>query len=189
MKARRTALLVHGMGSNKRWWDPLQDSLQAIGIEPQPLSLSSLEDDGPEAWCREVRHHTGQKPLVLLMGHSLGAAVCLEVARTAPVAGVFLLALPPFFADFSPAPPPATGLSKAASARATSFLKTTCARASEITVECVHFVGSADPWVPVEQARRFPFRLVVIPGVGHGLNRSSVFQERLVHQLAVHRFC
>jgi pimeloyl-ACP methyl ester carboxylesterase len=133
------------MGSDTRWWDPLRDALQVIGIEPQPLSLPSLEDDGPEAWCREVRHHTGQKPLVLLMGHSLGAVVCLEVARTTPVAGVLLLACPPFFADFSPASPPATGLSKAALARATSFLKATCAHASEITAQCVHFVGSKDP--------------------------------------------
>jgi pimeloyl-ACP methyl ester carboxylesterase len=207
--ARLTALLVHGMGGSPSWWNPLLPVLKRAGLAAIPLRLPSLEDAGPEMWCDEVLNHAGRTPIVLI-GHSLGAAVCMEAARVKPVKGLVLLACPPFLPDFTPQPPPDTGLSAAAIGRVGRFLRRACKNAlldvlcnrSPETkssgrsvsspvggqvfnnkLNCVHFVGSSDRWVPVEQARRLPFPLVVIPGTGHGLNRSTRLADQLLQHL------
>ena len=180
------AILVHGLGAGPSWWNPLRPALEQAGLAAQAVQLPSLETAGPESWRDEVIAGIGDEP-VLLIGHSLGAAVCLEAARLKPVAGLVLLSCPPFLSDFTPPPPPDSGLSVAAIARMERFLRAACAQAAPATTGTVHFVGSADAWVPVEQARRLPFRLVVVPGAGHDLNRSAAFAGQLIQQLQAFR--
>jgi len=179
---RATALLIHGMGGSPAWWNPLLPALERIGLSALPLRLPSLEDAGPERWRDEVLARISEPP-VILIGHSLGAAVCLEVARSKPVEDLVLLSCPPFLADFTPEPPPHTGLSAAAIKRVERFLRAACDNAPQISTRSIHFVGSSDRWVPVEQARRLPFPLDVIPGTGHGLNRSRRLARQLVEHL------
>jgi pimeloyl-ACP methyl ester carboxylesterase len=208
-KTRTTALLIHGMGRGPAWWNPLLPVLERARLAAIPLRLPSLEATGPETWRDKVLAHIGKTPVVLI-GHSLGAAVCLEAARVKPVEGLVMLACPPFLPDFTPQPPPDTGLSAAAIKRVERFLRRTCKNALldffcnrgneahvsgqsesphvgcyglENMLDCVHFVGSSDRWVPVEQARRLPFPLVVIPGTGHGLNRSIRLADQLLQRL------
>jgi pimeloyl-ACP methyl ester carboxylesterase len=94
-KLRATALLVYGMGGGLSWWDPLLPALERAGLAAPALRLPSLEDAGLESWLEEVLAHIGKEPVVLI-GHSLGAAVCLEAARLKPVEYLVLLACPPF---------------------------------------------------------------------------------------------
>jgi pimeloyl-ACP methyl ester carboxylesterase len=181
-KPHATALLVHGMGGSQSWWNPLLPVLERAGLAAIPLRLPSLEDAGPETWRDEVLAHIGKTPVVLI-GHSLGAAVCLEAARMKPVERLVMLACPPFLPDFTPEPPPDTGLSAAAIERVGRFLRAACANARQIPAGSIHFVGSSDRWVPVVQARRLPFPLIVIPGAGHGLNRSIRLAGQLLRHL------
>jgi len=181
-KARLTAVLVHGMGASPEWWAPIVAVLEHAGIAARPLTMPSLERAGPEAWCDEVLSQLGDEP-VILMGHSLGAAVCMEAARCQPVGCLILLACPPFHPDFSPPPPPDTGLCLTATARVGRFLRRACANAAQVAADAVHFVGAADPWIPVAQARRLPFPLVVIPRANHGLNKSATFTTQLLRHV------
>lgn len=183
-KPRATALLVHGMGGSPSWWNPLLPVLERSGLAALALRLPSLEDAGPETWRDEVLAHVGKTPVVLI-GHSLGAAVCLEAARVKPVEDLVMLACPPFLPDFTPEPPPDTGLSTAAIKRIERFLRAACDHARHIPTGSIHFVGSSDRWVPVAQARRLPFPLVVIPGAGHGLNRSIRLADQLFQHLCL----
>jgi pimeloyl-ACP methyl ester carboxylesterase len=146
------------------------------------LRLPSLEVAGPETWRDEVLTHIGKTPVVLI-GHSLGAAVCLEAARAKPVERLVLLACPPFLPDFTPEPPPNSGLSAAAIKRVGLFLRVACNNARQNSTGSIHFVGSSDWWIPVAQARRLPFPLVVIPGAGHALNRSTWLADQLLQHL------
>jgi hypothetical protein len=43
-KTRMTALLVHGMGGNPSWWNPLLPVLERAGLAALALRLPSLED-------------------------------------------------------------------------------------------------------------------------------------------------
>lgn len=182
VKGRLTVLLVHGMGAQAGWWSRIGAVLGRNGIESRALQLPCLELAGPEAWCDVVMAHSGEHP-VILIGHSLGAAVCMEVARIRSVAALVLLACPPFFPDFRPPPPPRTGLSAAARARVARFLRKACAQATAMQIDTVHFVGTTDRWVPVEQAQRLPFPVVLIPRAGHELNRSTRFAAELLHHI------
>ncbi len=120
---------------------------------------------------------------IILIGHSLGAAVCLHVARRYPVDLLVMLACPTFWPDFEPDPPPHSGLSDAALERAAEFLKRVCASSVRVRAPAVHFVGLQDRWVPASQARRLPVPLVVVPGAGHGLVRSALFRRLLIRRL------
>ena len=181
---RATALLVHGMGGSPSWWNPLLPVLERAGLDALALRLPSLEIAGPESWRDEVLAHIGKEPVVLI-GHSLGAAVCLEATRLKPVDYLVLLACPPFLPDFTPEPPPGSGLSAAALKRVGPFLRTACDNARLISTGCIHFVGELDRWVPIAQARRLPFPLIAIPGAGHSLNRSTRLAEQLFKHLRV----
>jgi pimeloyl-ACP methyl ester carboxylesterase len=145
--------------------------------------LPELENVGPEGWRAAVLAEMGPEP-VILIGHSLGAAICMDVARTHAVASLVLLACPPFLPDFTPQPPPDTGISAATLRRIARFVRNVCDNAAQVSVRSVHFVGELDRWAPCEQARRLPFPLVVIPGAGHGLNRSTLLARRLAEFLA-----
>jgi pimeloyl-ACP methyl ester carboxylesterase len=187
VRASTAILLVHGLGSRPAWWKPLLPALHRIGLRPRALTLPSLEDHGPESWCRVVLRHLGRSPTVLI-GHSLGAAVCAAVARQHRVEALVLLACPPFLPDHTPPPPPGTGLSAAAIARVERFLRSACAQAPPGARRCVHFIGANDRWVPEDQARRLPFPIVVIPGAGHGLNRSPALAAELIRFLLASGF-
>lgn len=182
MKPRLKAVLVHGLGSNPGWWSSIAGPLERIGIVPCAPALPSLESEGPEAWCRATVAQLDDTPTILI-GHSLGAGVCMDVARAHPVAALILLSCPPFLGDFTPDPPPDTGLSVSAIARVGRFLLAACAKQAPVNTEAIHFAGAADPWVPTKQARRLPFPLETISGVGHGLNRSPRFVLRLVRHI------
>jgi pimeloyl-ACP methyl ester carboxylesterase len=183
-KPRTTALLVHGMGGSPSWWNPLLPVLERASLAAIPLRLPSLEDAGPESWRDEVLAHIGKAPVVLI-GHSLGAAVCLEAARLKPVEDLVMLACPPFLPDFKPEPPPGSGLSAAAIKRVGRFLRTACDHAPQISARSIHFVGASDRWVPIAQARRLPFPLIAIPGAGHSLNRSARLADQLLQHLCL----
>jgi pimeloyl-ACP methyl ester carboxylesterase len=176
------ALLVHGVGSSSAWWNPLLPVLEKAGLKPLPLRMPSLKDGDPTLWRDQVLAHIQSEPVVLI-GHSLGAAVSIEVALARPVASLILLACPPFFADFTPEPPPEAALSATARKNAAHFLRAACENSTRLACPTIHFVGERDRWVPVVQARRLPFRSVEIPDAGHSLNRSPKFAEELLQHL------
>jgi MoaA/NifB/PqqE/SkfB family radical SAM enzyme/predicted alpha/beta hydrolase family esterase len=170
------------MDQNRTWWDPLAGALAGLDIAPVALDMPSLETEGPEAWEREIVRHLRGQPAILI-GHSLGAAACLRAARDAAVDGVFLLACPLFSGHFYPPPPPAQ-LSTRAVARVTRFLKAASDQAAAFSGTPL-IVGDRDPFVPLDQARRFPFRTVVVPNAGHEINRAPSLIPILLEQIAV----
>ena len=182
VRPRLAILLVHGMGVGPDWWYPIASSLRRFRVTVRALKMPSLETAGPAAWCVAILRELPRGPAILV-GHSLGAAVCLEVGRRRRVEGLVMLACPPFFADFTPPEPPETDLSAGALRRVARFLRRVCQRAGAPPGHSVHFVGTADPWVPVPQARRLPVPLVAIPGAGHALNRSPRLVKKLARQL------
>ena len=183
MKARLNALLVHGMGSDPSWWNPFLPRLHEIRIDAQALSLPSLEQNGPGIWCEAVKQRIGSEPVILL-GHSLGAAVCLRAALEKPVAQLILLALPPFVAGFFPKPPQSK-LSVTALARVARYLRAASELADRVACEVVHVVGEKDLSVPVEHARKLPFPLVAIPSAGHESNLSPQAVTTVIKHIAL----
>jgi MoaA/NifB/PqqE/SkfB family radical SAM enzyme len=47
----------------------------------------------------------------------------------------------------------------------------------------VHFIGERDPFIPVVQARRFPFQTMVIPSAGHELNRAPGLAPAVIEHI------
>jgi pimeloyl-ACP methyl ester carboxylesterase len=182
MKPRRSALLIHGLGSRPGWWDPFLPGLRHLGIEPAAVVLPSLETAGPEAWVTCVRKRA--KGTSLLLGHSLGAAVALEAAREVACDAVLLLAMPTLNRVVSPEPPRETGLSATALARVASFLRRVNESPPTLPMEVTHVVGAKDPHVMLWHARRLPYPLHVILGAGHDLSRSARVVERVLQQAA-----
>ena len=171
MKRRLSALLIHGMGSRAAWWEPFLPSLRLLDIEPFPLEMPSLEGSGPEAWVARARKHA--KGVSLALGHSLGAAVVLEVARSAAFDAVVLLAMPTIKGTVAPEPPQDTGLSATALARVARFIRRLNESPPALTMETVHVFGAADPHVAADSARQSPYGSHILPGVGHDLNRPA----------------
>lgn len=182
MKTRVQALLVHGMGSFPGWWDPFLAPLEAIGVRGVALEMPSLADAGPEAWCAGVVRRIGPGPTVLV-GHSLGAAVCLMASLEARVDGLILLACPPFVGGFSPQPPRTGRLSVTAVARIGRFLRRACECAARVTAPAIHLVGDADAHVPVAEARRLPFPLETVSDADHDLDRSPAAISAVMRHL------
>ncbi len=165
----RRALLVHGMGSDASWWDPFLQPLRENGVEPVALELPALEQGGAASWCETVLNQMNGEP-VILIGHSLGAAVCIRAALAKPVSQLVILALPPFVEGFTPRPP-RTSLPAAAVADTARYLRETSAQAGKLTGRFVHILGDNDPAAPLAHARQLPLPVVVVPAAGHQLNR------------------
>lgn len=101
MDVNQTLVLLHGGGADHRAWTPLIRRLPP-GTEVLALDLAghggeSGFDYGPDVVPRladliagELRNRGVETPLVL--GHSLGGAVALELARLVRVSGVIALA-------------------------------------------------------------------------------------------------
>jgi pimeloyl-ACP methyl ester carboxylesterase len=178
----KTAVLVHGVGSSPAWWNPLLPVLKRAGLKPLPLRLPPLINGDPTLWRDEVVTHIKNKSVVLI-GHSLGAAVCIEAALAVPVGDLVLLACPPFLADFTPPPPPEAALPAVARKNAAQFLRAACEHSARLTCPAIHFVGARDRWAPVAEARRLPVSLVEIPETGHSLNRSTRLADELFQRL------
>lgn len=171
MKRRLSALLIHGMGSRAAWWEPFLPSLRLLNIEPFPLEMPSLERSGPEAWVARARKHA--KGVSLALGHSLGAAVVLEAARSAAFDAVVLLAMPTINGICAPDPPRDTGLSASALVRVARFICRLNESPPVLATETAHVVGSGDPHVMADCARQLPYPLHLLRGVGHDLSRPA----------------
>ena len=182
MRTRAQALLVHGLDSRPAWWDAFLPPLEEIGVRGAALAMPSLAEAGPEAWCEEVARRIGSEP-TFLIGHSLGAAVCLMASLATPVAGLVLLACPPFVGGFSPPAPPVRSLSVTALARVARFLRHACDCAGRVKAEAIHLVGESDAHVPLAQARRLPFPLETVPAAGHQLNQSALAVSAVMRHL------
>ena len=182
MRARLTALLIHGMGSNPAWWDPFLRPLEELGIESAPLPMPPLQAGGPDRWVAEVLGHAVRGPAILV-GHSLGAAVALTAARRRPFEGVVLLAMPPFLDDFSPPAPRVPDLNATVMADVARFLREASRPAPAPPFDIVHFLGGKDAYIPAAQAKRLAFPLVVIPDAGHNLAESPALIRAVVEHL------
>jgi pimeloyl-ACP methyl ester carboxylesterase len=178
----RRVLLVHGMGSDPTWWNPFLAPLQQHGLAPVALSLPPLAVAGAEGWVNAVITHIANEPTALV-GHSLGAAVCIAVALQRPVERLVALSLPAFVAGFTPAPP-RTDLPPATVAATARFLRATIANAGQLLGRAVLVLGENDPAAPLVHARQLPLPVTVIAGAGHQLNRYpqavSIVTELLV---------
>lgn len=183
MKPRLRALLLHGLGHDPSWWEPVSAALEELGVATEAVFLPPLEGGGPEGWVETVvRRAAGEAPL--LIGHSLGAAVALQAARNVPTAGLVLLACPSAFGPAPPRPPAAPTLSLTALVRVAQFLRKASLEAGEVGVPTVHFVGDADPLVSLEHAARLPHPVVTVPGATHDLNESAAFRRALCRHVA-----
>jgi len=177
------AILVHGIGSRSSWWKPVFPGLESLGIEPVAPDMPPPDVEGGEAWVKEVISHVTDVPTILA-GHSLGAAACIQAALRCKVEGLILLACPPFFPDFAPPAPNVEGVSPKTMALVARFLRQASDMAGQVKTDSVHFVGDNDYFVPVEQARRLPFPVVVVPSADHDLNRSLAFRNSLMEYLS-----
>lgn len=183
MRQRLSAVLVHGMGNDASWWDPLASELAEMEIDVEALTLPSLLDAGPESWVEEVvRSVDGKKPL--LVGHSLGAAVALEAAQRVPVAGVVLLACPVFFGERVPPSPQGAQLPLTAAARVLRFLRGAASNAGGLGAPVAHFLGDADRYVSLDDAGRLPFPVSVVPAADHDLSQSASFRKAFFRHIA-----
>lgn len=182
MKSRISALLIHGMGSRATWWAPFLPSLRLLGIRPLPLEMPSLEASGPEVWVARVREHA--QGIALVMGHSLGAAVALDAARAESFAAVLLLAMPTIRGTVAPEPPQDTGLTAPALARVARFIRRLNESPPALTAETVHVFGADDAHVVADCARALPYRLQILPGVGHDLSHAPSVVAQIVEIVA-----
>jgi MoaA/NifB/PqqE/SkfB family radical SAM enzyme/predicted alpha/beta hydrolase family esterase len=185
MKNRATALLVHGMGNTPAWWRPIAQRLEKLQIEPVPLVMPSLEVAGPESWVETVLRRKTSLP-VLVIGHSLGAAVALQAARMRGAELCILLAMPPFLEDYTPPPPEGHTCSMTALARVTRFLRSVCGEgANGFPVPAVHIVGGNDRYVPIDKAGQLPIPVVPVSGATHELNTSLLGIREIVKAVVV----
>ena len=182
MKPQLPALLIHGMGSHPAWWDPFLPGLRRLDIQPAPLLLPSLETAGPEAWVTSVRERANG--VSILLGHSLGAAVVLEVARAVACDAVLLLGMPTINREVAPEPPRETGLSATALSRVAHFIRRVNEAPPRLPMEVVHVVGTDDPHVVAACARQLPYGLRFLRGVGHDLSRSPAAVARVLEVIA-----
>jgi len=176
------------MGSAAAWWEPLRPVLTRHGLKPHAVELPSLESAGPESWAAVVLQAIPTRGRVVLIGHSLGGGVCLDVVRRRAVDLLVLLAVPPFWPGGTPLPPPRTALSAAAVERVERYLRRVCAGPPPAGMPVVHFVGSKDRWVSEEQSRKGPFAVRMIHGAGHSLVHSAHLGHALGEVLAAHGF-
>jgi pimeloyl-ACP methyl ester carboxylesterase len=95
----RAIVLVHGGGDNAATWHGLVPPLSALGrvIAPDLAGHGRSDDaplDGPPTFHHDVDvllGHLGLDVPPVLVGHSLGAAVVLALAKLRPASGIVLL--------------------------------------------------------------------------------------------------
>ncbi len=173
MNSQVTALCIHGMNNGTSWWKPVSRYLHKCNIATVVPELPSLDEHGPEAWVEAVLEEIPPGPSIII-GHSLGAAVAIEVTCRHHFEMVVLLSLPPFLNNFTPPPPPRNSVSMEGVARVARFMKRACLESSHtIDTYAVHIVGDSDEYVPLEKAAQLPFKLVVVKGVSHELTMSK----------------
>lgn len=171
MTSRLTALLVHGMANAPSWWDPFIPRLARLGIDCRPLPMPSLEQGGPESWVDEVLRQETDSPTILI-GHSLGAAVCVAAALRRRFEGLLLLAMPSFRATEASIPEEAE-VSLTALARVARFLHNLPCDQLGADIDSIHWIGENDRFCSVDDARRLNVPVRMIVAAGHELNQSS----------------
>ncbi len=184
MNSTVKAILVHGMGNDKSWWANIILPIENLGIECLALNMPSLQLKDPQHWVHTVMSALEERSPTILFGHSLGAAVVIQVALRHKIDSVILLSMPPFHKDSTFITPEGTDLSLTKLAHIACFFKESCQKASSLeNIETIHFVGQNDPFVPLDKVSTLPFPLKIIASADHELNRSSIFLEALPQYL------
>lgn len=182
LKIQAHALLVHGLGQNSSYWEPLLPGLHQLKIEPHALEMPSLEKKGPKGWVSVILDEMDFiKAPVVLIGHSLGAAACLHAAFQSNPRAAMLLASP-FYRTIAPKPPPETGISSAVEAAIAEFIKLPEAYLSP-SFPLVHLLGDKDGFISVEQTRDLPYPTQIIPQVKHNFLHHEAARKVILEWL------
>ena len=178
---RDVILFFHGRGSNQgvaaRYAEHLTGrgdhvivvSYRGFGGNPGSPTQASLVDDG-RSFIAAARKLVGSNARIFLVGHSLGGAVALHVAATAPVAGVITLS------TFDKLAESATG---GVSALLPDKWNNVDA-ATKIKAPLVMIHGTADDRVNMDQAGALfaaaghPTDWLIAPGAGHNPDMAKL---------------
>lgn len=105
----RTVLVIHGAGDPRRrggkvYWEPmLRNALRADYVVRAPR-MPEPNNPRYRTWARRIAHLIARTSDPVLVAHSFGASVVLkylaEAARRPSVAGLFLIAMPFWGAEF-----------------------------------------------------------------------------------------
>ena len=179
VSTRCKVLLIHGMNNDQTWWQPFLPLLNELGVTISTPRMPDLEMGGPEKWVDIVGKNIGTSPL-LLIGHSLGAAVALKAAITFHIGSVILCGIP-IITDTSIPQMPAMGqLSMTAMAKIALFLKDV---STLFIPDFVHdrycLSGADDPWSENCYWEQKGFICYRIKNCNHEANQSIDFSECL----------
>jgi len=92
--ARPTVILIHGAGCDHHAMAPLATALEARGVEARAIDLPGRNDaPGPPATTAgeaAARIAGAIDARAIVLGHSYGSAVAMELALATPIAGLVL---------------------------------------------------------------------------------------------------
>lgn len=183
------AMLIHGMGNDSSWWNHIPVFLERLGFIVDSIDVPYISELDSNMWTQKVAERVDEAQPTIIIGHSLGAAVSLNVSKVKNVDNIILLGMPPFLENYTPPAPRTNKVPMSVVAKATRFLKNICLDLSLFKGRDVcHFLGENDKLAPYEFGKKLPCKSIVIEGVGHEFIESAIFTQKLIEYIVTSEF-